>query len=153
MRGWLSAPLPGGKYRWVPEAELDAVDVEGARQLLNRREDEVADLGVGEVEWGAQLVVGARRGLLYLEVGVVDEETGAPAPHALFDRDVAVVVVDADPGQELHAAPAALVQKDLKRLHAGVEQRQEAPVLEPGVVVEAGRSASRSSSPGCMPPG
>ena len=119
----------------VPEAELEAVDVERARKLLDDGEDEVADLVVGEVERGAQLVVGAGRGLLDLEVGVVDEEAGS-GPDALLDGDVAVVVVDADAREELHAAPVALVEEDLEGLDAGVEQRQEAPVLQAGVVVE-----------------
>ena len=40
-------------------------------------------------------------------------------------------------GHELHPTPVALVQQHLQRLNAGVQQRQEPPVLLPCVVLEA----------------
>ena len=61
----------------------------------------------------------------------------APAPTPLPHR-VGVVVVHPEPAHHLHAVRPALVEQDPERLRAGIQQRQEAAVLQPRVVVEAG---------------
>jgi hypothetical protein len=107
----------------VTEAELDAVEVEPPDHLLDDREDVVPHLRKSEVQGRGKLVVGAWRGLLQEPLGIARQEAGA-GPDTLLDRDMAVIVVDSNPSQKLHAASVSLIDEHRQRLHSRVQERK-----------------------------
>ena len=133
-----------GEIPAIAKAQLHAVDIESMDDFVDHAEGEFADLVEREIQR-------FRLGVCFAG-GIVPQPQfrvrfdKLSDPHPLLPSLISVSVVDAKTGDKGHPASMRLIDENIQRLNASIEQPKEPPMLWPAGRIRTDPTASIRST-------